>query len=188
MQDLAGDCGNLAKAWSARECSVFSGFVSNEVLVALYNLCSLFVLPSFHEGFGLPVLEAMACGAPAMHSNVTSLPEVVGYDDALFDPYEPAEIAAKWNRLACDEFREKLRDHGLERSKQFTWERTARVGWRRWKSQVKKATWQRLPALDWFCAQNLRWLTFRRFRRRRAAFPIIARSFCRNWPGSMKSK
>ena len=107
---------------------VFSGFVSNEVLVELYNTCSLFVLPSLHEGFGLPALEAMACGAPTIASNVTSLPEVVGYEEALFNPYEPADIAAKLERgLACDDFRDRLREHGLERSKQFTWERAARV-------------------------------------------------------------
>ncbi len=121
----------LARSHGLRDGSlIFTGFVEDADLLALYNTCSLFVLPSYHEGFGLPALEAMACGAPTIVSNVTSLPEVVGYEEALFNPYEPADIAAKLERgLACDEFRDRLREHGLERSKQFTWERTARVAW-----------------------------------------------------------
>jgi len=109
---------------------VFTGFVSDEELVALYNLCSLFVLPSYHEGFGLPALEAMACGAPTIASNVTSLPEIVGWDDALFDPHSSSAIAHKIDQALTDSrFCEKLSENGLQQAKKFTWESTARAAW-----------------------------------------------------------
>jgi glycosyltransferase involved in cell wall biosynthesis len=108
-----------------------AGYVKDGDLVALYNLCSLFVLPSFHEGFGLPVLEAMACGAPTIASNVTSLPEAVGRDDAMFDPDQPAAIAAKMQEVLTNEsFRETLRHHGLRQCKKFTWDRSAKSVWK----------------------------------------------------------
>ncbi|MEN3010901.1 MAG: glycosyltransferase, partial [Candidatus Bipolaricaulaceae bacterium] len=106
---------------------VFPGFVSDEVLIALYNLCKLFVFPSFYEGFGLPPLEAMACGAPVIASNTSSLPEVVGWEKALFDPKRPEAIAEKMQEALTDEvFREALKRHGLEQAKRFSWEESAR--------------------------------------------------------------
>jgi glycosyltransferase involved in cell wall biosynthesis len=60
--------------------------VSDDELIALYSQCTLFVFPSFHEGFGLPALEAMCCGAAVIGSNTSSIPEVIGKEDALFDP------------------------------------------------------------------------------------------------------
>ncbi len=68
-------------------------YVEEGDMPALYSACTLFVLPSLHEGFGLPAAEAMACGAPVLASNTTSLPEVVGRPDAMFDPEDPAEMA-----------------------------------------------------------------------------------------------
>ena len=65
---------------------VLTGFVSDEDLVVLYNICSGFCFPSMHEGFGLPALEAMQCGAATIGSNTSSIPEVIGRADALFDP------------------------------------------------------------------------------------------------------
>ena len=62
---------------------VFAGYVTDEDLVRLFNLCKLFVFPSWHEGFGLPALEAMSCGAPVIGANTSSLPEVIGREDAL---------------------------------------------------------------------------------------------------------
>ncbi len=110
---------------------VFTQHVSDEDLVALYNTCTLFVFPSIHEGFGLPPLEAMACGAPTIASNVTSLPEVVGRADALFDPLQPASIGAKLRQALTDEtFRTSLREHGLQHCKKFTWEATGSRTWR----------------------------------------------------------
>ena len=109
---------------------IFAGYVSDNDLLALYNTCSLFVLPSYHEGFGLPALEAMACGTPTIASNVTSLPEVVGDPEALFDPGDPSEIAAKIERVLTDHsLREQLRRNGLRQAKNFTWERSARAAW-----------------------------------------------------------
>lgn len=102
---------------------VITGYTTDEELVEFYNLASLFVFPSKHEGFGLPVLEAMACGTPVIGSNLTSVPEVIGLNDALFDPYLPSSIAEKISQaLTNDMFREKLRLHGNAQAKKFTWD------------------------------------------------------------------
>ncbi len=118
---------------------VFTEFVEDSELLALYNSCALFVLPSFHEGFGLPALEAMACGAPTVTSNTTSLPEVVGREDALFDPHQPPDIAGKIERVLTDKnFSDSLRGHGLEQSKKFTWESTAKTAWSAFEETVQR--------------------------------------------------
>lgn len=105
---------------------VLTGFVPEDDLVDLYNLASLFVFPSIHEGFGLPALEAMACGVPVLASNRSSLPEVVGRDDMLFDPEDPAAVAAAITGALSDAGRlESLRCHGLQQAHKFSWERTA---------------------------------------------------------------
>lgn len=107
---------------------VLTGFVSEEHLVDLYNLASLFVFPSIHEGFGLPALEAMACGVPTLASNCSSLPEVVGRADMQFDPREPKAISmAMASALGNPCFMAELRAHGLAQARQFSWERTAEV-------------------------------------------------------------
>lgn len=106
---------------------VLTGFVSDDDMVALCNLCKLFVFPSWHEGFGLPALEAMACGAPVIASNTSSLPEVVGRDDALFDPRSDARIAEKMAQALGDAaFRFDLAEHGKRRARLFSWDETAR--------------------------------------------------------------
>jgi len=105
---------------------VLTGRVSNQDLIALYRTCHLFVFPSLHEGFGLPVLEAMACGAPAVGSNTTSIPEVIGRADALFDPASPYAIAETLSRVLSDEgLRQSLRAHGPVQARRFSWEATA---------------------------------------------------------------
>jgi ADP-heptose:LPS heptosyltransferase/glycosyltransferase involved in cell wall biosynthesis len=110
---------------------VFAGHVSDSELTALYSLCTLFVFPSFHEGFGLPALEAMCCGAAVIGSNATSVPEVIGREDALFDPYSDQSIAAVIERALTDaEFHESLRAHALQQSKRFSWDRTAQLALR----------------------------------------------------------
>ncbi|MEM7475475.1 MAG: glycosyltransferase [Planctomycetota bacterium] len=106
---------------------VVTGHVTNDELLALYRNAYLFVFPSFFEGFGLPALEAMACGTPAIGSGCTSIPEVIGREDALFDPTSDESIAAKIGEvLENADFHRELQEHGLQHAAQFTWERAAR--------------------------------------------------------------
>jgi len=106
---------------------VFTGYVDDANLVTFYNLCTLFVFPSFYEGFGLPLLEAMSCGAAVIASNTTSIPEVVGRTDALFDPARPEEITKLMQVVLQDEpFRQNLREYGREQSKKFSWDHSAK--------------------------------------------------------------
>jgi glycosyltransferase involved in cell wall biosynthesis len=105
----------------------FTGYVPDEDLPAIYSGADLFVFPSIYEGFGLPVLEAMACGIPVVTSNTSSLPEVAGDAALLVDPYSVDEIAAAMRRVLCDpDVAAELCAKGLQRAKQFSWERTAR--------------------------------------------------------------
>lgn len=107
----------------------FVGYVTDDDLIALYNLCAVFVFPSWHEGFGLPALEAMSCGAAVIASNVTSLPEVVGQPDALFDPLDLGAIAEKMTLVLEEEsFSKGLRAHGLVQARKFSWDNTAQCG------------------------------------------------------------
>lgn len=106
---------------------LFTGYLTDEELTVLYKSCHLYVFPSWHEGFGLPALEAMACGAPVIGSNTSSLPEVIGRQDALFDPFDVQAIAAKIEQaLTDDAFRADLSAYGLARSKEFSWDATGR--------------------------------------------------------------
>jgi glycosyltransferase involved in cell wall biosynthesis len=105
----------------------FTGFVPNADLVALYNAATLLVLPSVDEGFGLPVVEAMACGLPVAASRRGSLPEVLGPAGLFFDPEDSSEMAATIVRLLDDPARrEVLRAEGLRRARAFSWEEAAR--------------------------------------------------------------
>lgn len=116
---------------------VFTGYITDEDLVGLYNTCKLYVFPSWHEGFGLPALEAMACGAAVIASNTTSLPEVVGLDDALFDPHDTSAITTKLlHALTDDFFLRRLRDHGRSRARIFSWDDTARRAIEAWKRTI----------------------------------------------------
>ncbi|MGB9776546.1 MAG: glycosyltransferase family 4 protein [Anaerolineae bacterium] len=99
--------------------------VSDEDLVGLYNVADVFVLPSLYEGFGLPVLEAMACGTPVVAADAASLPEVVGDAGLLVDPRSPEAIAGAIAQvLSNPALAQDLRQRGLERARCFTWERT----------------------------------------------------------------
>lgn len=108
---------------------VLTDYVPQDDLVALYGMAKLFVFPSIHEGFGLPPLEAMACGAPVIGSNLTSIPEVVGRQDALFDPFDVGSIAAKMAQ-ALDpqnpEFLLQLKNHGRQHIQHFNWDESAK--------------------------------------------------------------
>lgn len=107
---------------------IFTGLVSDEDLLQLYQNARVFVLPSFYEGFGLPPLEAMACGIPVAVSNVSSIPEVCGDGNAVFfDPHNINEMAAGISRAWNDEaLRKNLRERGLRRAAEFSWEHMAR--------------------------------------------------------------
>jgi glycosyltransferase involved in cell wall biosynthesis len=105
----------------------FTGPIAQEHIATLYRAADLFVYPSFAEGFGLPVLEAMACGAPVIASNTTSIPEVTGTDGAeLIDPRNPQALANVMATLLCDaDRRSKLGRAALARSQTFSWKRCA---------------------------------------------------------------
>jgi glycosyltransferase involved in cell wall biosynthesis len=105
---------------------VFTGYVSKGDLPSLYRGADLFVFPSLYEGFGLPVLEAMACGTPVVTSNTSSLPEVAGDAALLVDPENVEEIAGAMERVLTDQdLRAELSRRGRERARLFTWERCA---------------------------------------------------------------
>lgn len=107
---------------------LFTGFIGGADLPDLYSAADLFVFPSLYEGFGMPIIEAMACAAPVACSNLSSMPEVAGDAALLFDPSNPDEIADAMERLITDErLREDCVKKGLDRSKQYTWSRAASV-------------------------------------------------------------
>lgn len=106
---------------------ILTGYIPDHDLIALYNLCHAFIFPSWHEGFGLPALEAMCCGAPVIAANTSSLPEVLGFNAALFDPHDDADMAEKIQQVLTDElFREKLLKHHKQQIKKFSWGKTAK--------------------------------------------------------------
>jgi glycosyltransferase involved in cell wall biosynthesis len=105
---------------------VFTGYLPDEHLPLAYGRADVFVYPSLFEGFGLPCLEAMACGCPVVTSNTTSLPEVVGDTGILIDPLNPQEIATAITTVLTDSGRRSaMASGGLERAKLFTWRHTA---------------------------------------------------------------
>ena len=109
----------------------FTGYVSDEELESLYRRASLFAFPSLDEGFGIPVLEAMARGLPVLSSNCSAIPEVAGDAALLVDPQEAEAIAAGLNRLIRDgDLRAELSQRGRERSGNYTWERAVDATWR----------------------------------------------------------
>ena len=100
---------------------------SDQRLIELYQQATLFVFPSRYEGFGLPVLEAMACGCPVLSSNASSLPEVGGDATILLDPKDVEGFTREMMRIMSDsDLRRDLRERGLARAAQFSWDRTAR--------------------------------------------------------------
>jgi len=102
------------------------GYLRDREIIELYRKATLFVFPSLYEGFGLPPLEAMACGCPVVVSNVASLPEVCGDAAYYVDPYDVESIAKGIYRVLTDEnLRNSLIQKGLERARLFTWEKTA---------------------------------------------------------------
>lgn len=105
----------------------FTGFVPDEDLVHLYKACQVFVLPSYLEGFGLPVVEAMACGAAVIASNVGSIPEILDGAGELFDPHDTAFLTDCLKRVIGDStYQKELQKCSLQRALDFSWETSAR--------------------------------------------------------------
>jgi len=125
----------------------FTGYISDEDLIQLYNLCELYVFPSWHEGFGLPALEALACGALVIGANASSLPEVIGLEEALFDPLDIEAITSKMMQaLENDAFRARLREHGILQANMFSWDTTAQRAIMAWESLLNR----KVPQAEYF--------------------------------------
>jgi len=130
---IAGKRGWLTEAIERRAAELgvsdrvhFAGYVADDDLPALLSGALAFVFPSLYEGFGMPALEAMACGAPVLASNSSSLPEIAGDAALLIDPLDTAAIAGGLARLAGDAaLRAGLRARGLTRAAGYTWDRCA---------------------------------------------------------------
>ncbi len=118
---------NYIEKYGIKDEVIYLGYVEQDDLPLLYNASSFFVYPSLYEGFGLPVLEGMACGKAVITSNVSSLPEVIGDTGLLIDPYDVEELCDAMYRLCQDDdLKENLGRRALERSKIFSWDKMAR--------------------------------------------------------------
>lgn len=107
---------------------VFPGYIPDEELPLFYQGCYLFVYPSLYEGLGLPLLEAMNCGAPALGSSTSSIPELLKSEEALFNPYSPEDMARKiYLALTDQNFYLFLKENSLRQVKNFSWQKTARI-------------------------------------------------------------
>ena len=117
---------DLPRQLGLEESVIFTCYVPESELPFFYNAARLFVYPSIYEGFGIPVLEAMACGTPVVTSNVSSIPEVTGDAGLLIDPYDTRMMVQEIKRVLQDkDLREKMSAAGLERARQFSWEKMA---------------------------------------------------------------
>ncbi|MBL4935843.1 glycosyltransferase family 4 protein [Clostridium sp. YIM B02515] len=118
---------NRAISLGVEDSVIFPGFIQIEHLPYLYNASKLVVYPSFYEGFGLPPVEAMACGVPVITSNVTSIPEVLGDSAVFINPYDVDELCSSmFSVLMDDKLQEKLIIKGLVRSSELSWDKTAK--------------------------------------------------------------
>jgi glycosyltransferase involved in cell wall biosynthesis len=105
---------------------IFTGYVPEKDLPRFYCNAKLLVYPSFYEGFGIPILEAMNCGCPVITSNISSMPEIAGDAALLIDPYNVEEIKRAMQRLSSDaKLRKKLIENGYQQASKFSWEKTA---------------------------------------------------------------
>lgn len=119
--------GNIENAVKGLENDIImTGYIPDETLPILYSAADVFVYPTLFEGFGLPCLEAMSCGCPVISSNTSSIPEVVGDSGLLINPYDTREIAnAIYKVLMDNELRNIMKQKGLNRAKDFSWEKSA---------------------------------------------------------------
>lgn len=124
--------------------------ITDDEMIDLYSYCYLFVFPSFHEGFGLPALEAMSCGAPVIVANKTSLPEVVGSSELTFDPYNAYEIKKMLEKFISNvTYRNDIASYCYKRSAEFSWEKSAAIALKFIESSpVKKKAISTNPIVD----------------------------------------
>ena len=107
---------------------IFCGYIPDEELLIFYQTCYLLVYPSLYEGFGLPLLEAMSCGAPAIGSSTSSIPEILVEKEAQFNPASPEEISQKILKAITEpSFRAFLKENSLKQAKRFSWKNTAKI-------------------------------------------------------------
>lgn len=126
---------------------LITGYMPDKDLVRLYACCRLFIFPSYLEGFGLPVLEAMACHAPVIGAEASSLPEVIAMPEALFDPFSEKSMAGAINQaLQDDAFRDRLQDNSRARARELTWEKTAGLAWQAFERIAARSHSKRAPS------------------------------------------
>lgn len=129
---------------------IFAGYVSNEELARYYSSALALIMPSLYEGFGLPLVEAMACGCPVIASNTSSLPEVAGDAGLFFAPQDSRELAHLIVQVATEPvLRSKLIRKGFKTVKHFSWERTARATLQLYQKVEAELAFRRRPSVEW---------------------------------------
>lgn len=127
---------------------VVTGYIDDQTLVVLFNCCDLFLFPSLYEGFGLPVLEAMACGAPVIGGDNSAIPELIENPEARFDATDPSAIAACMQRALTDNtFRQSLREGGARRASELSWQRSAKLAVEAIEEAVERKEARRRPSI-----------------------------------------
>lgn len=130
---------NLVESLGLNKRVIFTGFIEKNKLPLLYNACNLFIYPSYYEGFGLPPIEAMACGLPVIASIASSLPEVIGDGGIMVHPDDINGLAKSMDRVLKDsKFREALIEKGLKRAALFSWENAAKKTLAVYEEVIKK--------------------------------------------------
>lgn len=143
FKNYAAQCGLNSKEF------VIIGRVTDKEVIDLYSYCYLFIFPSFHEGFGLPALEAMACGTAVITANTTSLPEVVGRSDLTFNPYSATDIKNALEKMILNEsYRNEVAEYCLNRSKEFSWDKSAKIALNFIESQFTQQSQINTPKLE----------------------------------------